>query len=209
MSASSRIDDIVNSNPICTLSESQERGHLVFDYMDESEGDVNLIDAIFGVSSIASNAMYLVSSETKVSVLNELADNLTVSATEINTAANFVRNLVNDGVSEGVIRQAVSYVSTLNNAHSVAEVVLAISYVTTLKDTYYANEIISAVAWVDANQTKAITSVTTDTLVVSHVGNNLAINLPSVIWLDGGNAAGAYEAEEAVYNELLNNEYGN
>lgn len=56
---------------------------------------------------------------------------------------------------------------------------------------------------------KAVTSVQTSTLVVSHVGNNLTINLPSEIWLDGGNAAGAYEAEEAVYNELLNNEYGN
>ncbi len=55
----------------------------------------------------------------------------------------------------------------------------------------------------------AVTSVTTSTLVVSHVGNSLAINLPSVIWLDGGSASDTYEAEEAVYNELLNNEYGN
>lgn len=56
---------------------------------------------------------------------------------------------------------------------------------------------------------KAVTSVQTSTLVMSHSGNNLMIDLPSVIWLDGGSASDTYEAEEAVYNELLNNEYGN
>ena len=99
-----------------------------------------IIKHVFGVESIASNAIALVSSQEKVSALDDLGHN-------------------HDAI-----------MSTVSNA---------------------------------------ITSVQTSTLAVSHVGNNLTINLPSEIWLDGGNAAGAYEAEEAVYNELLNNEYGN
>lgn len=140
MSASSRIDDIINSNPICTLSKSQESGHLVYEYMDESEGDVNLIDVIFGVESIAPNAASLVNSVEIVSALDDLGHN----------------------------HEAIK--STVQ---------------------------------------KAITSVQTSTLVATHSGNNLMIDLPSVIWLDGGTASDTYEAEEAVYNELLNNEYGN
>lgn len=131
MSASSRIDDIVNSNPICTLSESQERGHLVYEYMDESEGDVNLIDVIFGVESIAPNAASLVNSVEIVSALDDLGHN----------------------------HEAIK--STVQ---------------------------------------KAVTSVQTSTLVMTHSGNNLMIDLPSVIWLDGGTASDTYEAEEAENN---------
>ena len=175
------------SNPV--VSVAMDGNQLSIAYHNGDASAFNLIDAIFGVSSIASNAMYLVSSETKVSVLNELADNLTVSATEINTAASFVGNLISNNVSEGAIIDAASYVSTLKDAHS-------------------ADEVISAVSWVEANQAKAITEVFSESLVVTHSGNKLTIELPSVIWLDGGNAADSYDAEEALYDELLNNEYG-
>ena len=144
------------SNPVTSVSISGN--NLEVAYHSGGTVSYNLIEGVFGTSSIASNAVYLVSKDAKVSVLNELADNLSVSATEINTAATWV------SYNMGVVSNLAS---------------------------------------------NAVTSVQTSTLVMSHSGNNLMINLPSVIWLDGGSASDTYEAEEAVYNELLNNEYGN
>ena len=221
--ASSRIDNIENGNPICSLYVSGD-GLLNFKYLNDAAGEVNLVEGVFGVSSIASNVGSMLASAQIVSNLSCLA-NVIYGGNEASQLGIFANGLISYGVSaydicnqrsfiqdiehsSGAIRDAVSYVSTLKNVHSAAEVASAISYVTTLKDTYYANEIISAVAWVNANQTKAITEVLSESLVVTHISNRLTINLPSVIWLDGGNAADSYDAEEALYDELLNNEYG-
>ena len=190
-----------------------------------ASGAVSMLESYFvSYDCIASNALSLLASSNiisnlynlgnaiysgdEASILGIFANDLvsySVSAEDILNQRSFIQNV---GHSSGAIRDAVSYVSALKDVHSAAEVTSAISYVTALKDTYYASEIISAVAWIDANQTKAITEVLSESLVVTHISNKLTIELPSVIWLDGGNAADSYDAEEALYDELLNNEYG-
>ena len=152
------------SNPVVSIA--MDGSQLSIAYHNGDASAFNLVEGVFGVSSIASNAVYLVSSETKVSTLNELTDGI----------ANY-----------GMSAMDVVYATQ-------SHIMLSAANVGT-------TDIINTVQ-------KAVTSVQTSTLVVSHSGNNLMINLPSVIWLDGGNAADSYDAEEALYNELLNNEYG-
>lgn len=152
------------SNPVVSIA--MDGNQLSVAYHNGDASAFNLVEGVFGVSSIASNAVYLVSSETKVSTLNELTDGI----------ANY-----------GMSAMDVVYATQ-------SHIMLSAANVGT-------TDIINTVQ-------KAVTSVQTSTLVVSHSGNNLMINLPSVIWLDGGNAADSYDAEEALYDELLNNEYG-
>lgn len=173
------IDELA-SNPVVSVAVNNEI--LEVKYHSDDIVSYNLIEGIFGVSSIASNAKYLLSSATRLSALYDFA-NCLPSGSEASKAGVIIGEL-----AEFAEDDATAFAS---------QIALAATWVS------YNTGVVSNLA------SNAITSVQTSTLVMSHSGNNLMINLPSVIWLDGGSASDTYEAEEAVYNELLNNEYGN
>ena len=167
-------------------------------YAGGSTDKINLTNEIFGTPSIASAITSMVAS-------SRIADNLYALGNNLgNGFASDAGLLLYNLAAKG-------HPSELANG-----IILAADYIHTLSTTYNAGDVVKAVGWVSSNKdvvsnlaSNAITSVQTSTLVMSHSGNNLMIDLPSVIWLDGGSASDTYEAEEAVYNELLNNEYGN
>lgn len=163
-----------------------------------STDNINLTEEIFGTPSIASAITSIVAS-------SRIADNLYA-----------LGNALHEGPMASDAGLLLSnLVAKRKPDELAAEIFAALDYTHTLTQ-FQANDIVKAVGWVSSNKdvvsnlaSHAVTSVQTSTLDMTHSGNNLMINLPSVIWLDGGTASDTYEAEEAVYNELLNNEYGN
>lgn len=163
-----------------------------------STDNINLTEEIFGVSGIVGKAAAIMMSE-------KVAGNLYAFG-----------NYLGEGLGQnaGIL---LTHLGVKGHPSELASgIIAAADYIHTLGTKYDAGNVIKAVDWVSSNKdvvsnlaSNAITSVQTSTLVVSHSGNNLMIDLPSVIWLDGGTASDTYGAEEAVYNELLNNEYGN
>lgn len=131
-----------------------------------------------------------------------LSINVDVLASELvdNYASTLASGIASQLPSNEIIKHVFGVESIASNA---VALVSSVEIVSALDDLGHNHEAIKSTVQ------KAVTSVQTSTLVMSHSGNNLMINLPSVIWLDGGSASDTYEAEEAVYNELLNNEYGN
>lgn len=167
-------------------------------YADGSVYKVNLTDEIFGTPSIAKAITSMVASSRVAENLYALGYNLGEGFAL--DAGTLLSNLAAKGhpseLADGIF-EAVGYIHTLGTKYDAGNVIKAVDWVSSNKD------VVSNLA------SNAITSVQTSTLVATHSGNNLMIDLPSVIWLDGGSASDTYEAEEAVYNELLNNEYGN
>ena len=172
---------------------------MVITHGNGNKDGINLTNEIFGTPNVAGAITSIVAS-------SRVADNLYALGNTLHegSVASDAGLLLSNLVAKGHPRELAD------------GIIAAVDYIHTLDTTCHVGDVVNAVGWVSSNKdvvsnlaTNAVTSVQTSTLVVSHVGNNLAINLPSVIWLDGGSASDTYEAEEAVYNELLNNEYGN
>lgn len=142
------------------------------------------------VSAIISSHGLTIDDSQLVSVIDELASNPVVSVA-VNNENLEVKHHNDDTVSYNLIKAVFGVESIAPNA---ASLVNSVEIVSALDDLGHNHEAIKSTVQ------KAVTSVQTSTLVMSHSGNNLTINLPSVIWLDGGSASDTYEAEVAENN---------
>lgn len=172
-----------------TDSNSLRTASMGISYADGSAYKVNLTDEIFGTPSIAKAITSMVASSRVAENLYALGYNLGEGFAS--DAGLLLSNLAAKGhpseLADGIF-EAVGYIHTLGTKYDAGNVIKAVDWVSSNKDV---------VSNLDSH---AVTSVQTSTLVTSHSSNKLIIDLPSVIWLDGGSASDTYEAEVAENN---------